>query len=556
MTKADVQRLWAAKADAVFVTNLMTRGLAFEPEEDWIKGLSDLTKVSAPQVPQMAAALMRLVPEAPQVDAVTKAAPDLLAKLKAAAQKRSDAELAPLVHPDLLTSKARVYDLFDTTNYRDHSLGKFAPSDYRRVGVQFFQLTTSQVERLHYVLFATSRGKIVVRDVITGPAVAELFLRDEQKIALSKLQLVFRALNDGDDTALKELTTPGLFDELKGLGSLAQGQPAFSQIATTASVPLDAKSIRVVVRVAYPTRSGRKIEFDIDFERIGNESKVVRLRDAEGLVIAYDPNIDNFLNRRFGLPDGPVLERVSWTNKPWFWSLKTLTDRMQNAVEDRSVKTLQDYAGYVLEADPKSGNGLGAVASAKFISGNYDEAENDALTAIERGGTVYFMVLRHSAINRDMRPFSPAVLGISKERVQYLIPDGQAGGGQPQDISIASIKTIEMERPRIPTTKPRPFLKFEFRSDRKNDDETYNFAAFGTSCPGDTGSSSSGGLGPYNGGSVCPEPGSGPSINPRNILGGKTVPLLVPAQWERNLKVVLRSIEQARKSAAPAQNRR
>jgi hypothetical protein len=550
MTKAEVQKLWAQKAQTLFLNELRLRGLAFEPEEDWLAELPKTTKVEAASVPGFADAIRKLIPPAPDVDAVTKQGPDLLAKLKTAAQKRSDADLATIVHPELLAAKARVYDLFDKAAYRNHMLGKFAPSDHRRVGVQFFQLTVDQVERLHYILFATSGGKIVVRDVVTGPQVAELFLRDEQKLAVSKLEQVFRALNDGDQTALKNLATPGLYESLKDHGTLSKGHPPFPQITVTPSVPLDQKSIRVVARVAYPTRSGRKIEYDIDFERIDNDLKVVRLRDVHNDVIAWDPQIDNYLNRRFGLPDGPTVDDVKLSNV--YPPLSRIVQLAQSALEDRDAEKLKEYAQLVVDADPGGGDGFGMLAGAHHMLGKYDEAEKAALDAISRGGTAYFAVLRHTAFNREMRQFWPVVLGVSKTKIQYLPPAGQAGATA-EEITIGGVEEIEMERGSI-IRPARPFLKLKFKPDvKKRDTKDYNFAAFGTTCPDAAAPARGGNLVPFTGGTVCS--GTAQQAPPKrgalSIPGtGTSVPMLVPRTWDRDLRVVLRAIEEARSSTA------
>ena len=139
------------------------------------------------------AALLKSMIEESDVAGVSAAAPALLDKVKDAAQKRNVNDLTPLLHPELLKTKAKVYDLFDNTNYRAHSLGRYSSEANQEVSVQFFQLTTSGVERIHYVYFSTLHGKVVVRDVRSGPEEAQRFLRDEQALAESKLQLMFRA---------------------------------------------------------------------------------------------------------------------------------------------------------------------------------------------------------------------------------------------------------------------------------------------------------------------------------------------------------------------------
>ena len=95
------------------------------------------------------------------------------------------------------------------------------------------------------MVFATYHGNLVVRDVITGAPVANLFLHDEEELAKSKLELVFRALNDGDATGLNVLCTPGFLESLKkragdeGGSILTRGQHiALNKVGAVPSVSL------------------------------------------------------------------------------------------------------------------------------------------------------------------------------------------------------------------------------------------------------------------------------------------------------------------------------
>ncbi len=551
LTKTDIEKLWAQQNAELMSNEIRLRGLAFEPEEDW---LAALTKGNPGPMAAAVSDLQKLIPPAPEPDAVAAQAPEILTRLKAAAQARNEDALKQVIHPELLASKVRVYDLFDTSNYRDHALGRFSPTTFRRVGVQFFQLTTSQVERLHYVLFSTSHGKIVVRDIITGPQVAELFLKDEKELALSKLDLVFRAMNDGDQSGLKNLCTPGLYEsiqELAGGARLTRGKRLTRQNALTASAPLDQKSIRPVVRVGVPTNSGKRIDFDVDFERVNNDLKVVRLRDTQNRVIAWDPDIDNYLNRRFNLPDGPKIvdPPQGKTDFLQFQPLSYIKQMAANAMYDGNVQKLNELAEEVLESEPDRGDGYGLRAGAKQMQGKYEEAESDALLALTRGGTVYLPVLRHKAFNS--KEFWPVALGISASGIQYL-PSQGGGSASTEQIDVGSIEKSAIETGNR-FKKPRPFLNLEFRRDGKK--ETYNFAATGTTCPG-------GGLQRPNradlinfeGQSVCastnPNQKAGPI--PGLNLGSATGPMLVPREWQRSLMVVVRSIEEARKRAGSA----
>ena len=538
LTKADVQKLWAQKDQDLFLNEVRLRGLDFEPEDTWVEALPNVS-----DQPLAIAELRKRVPAAPEVDAVASQAPDLLAKVRDAAQKRNEQALLPLVHPDLMNDKARLYDLFDPGNYRSHSLGKISAMEHRRVGVQFFQLTTSQVERLHYIVFASYRGNLVVRDVITGAPVANLFLHDEEELAKSKLDLVFRALNDGDANGLKTLCTPGFLESLKkrvgdeGGSILTRGQHiSLDKVLRVPSVSLDQKSIRVVVRVSYPTASGPPLQYDIDFERIGNDLKVVRARDLAGGVIAWDPDIDNYLNRRYGLPDGPPPQNVAESDDPNFDNLSSLRDRAIRAITNRDAKKLKDCAEQFLQREPTSGEGYGMRASAQHMLGKQDEATADAQKAIERGGTVYFDVLQYS--NSFTHSFSPIILAVSKSKIEL-----RPAMGGPSEVLAPATVVSSFEKPakglaafKSMLEQPGPFLKLDVAR-QKN--KSFRLAAAGTTCP-DATTARNKDLEQYGGGG-CGSEGA-------TIQAAKPVSILVPHNWFQDLKTVQDTVEYAKQA--------
>lgn len=541
LTKADVQKLWAQKEQDLLLNEIRLRGLEFEPDDAWVESLPNPS-----DQPLAIAELRKRVPPAPEVDAVATQAPDLLAKIRDAAQKRNEQALLPLIHPDLVNDKARLYDLFDPGNYRSHSLGKVSAMDHRRVGVQFFQLTTSQVERLHYIVFASYRGNLVVRDVITGEPVAKLFLHDEEELGKSKLELVFRALNDGDANALTTLCTPGFLESLKkragdeGGSILTRGQHiSLDKVLKVPTVSLDQKSVRVVVRVTYPAASGPPLQYDIDFERIGNDLKVVRARDVMGGVIAWDPDIDNYLNRRYGLPDGPPVQNVAESDDPNFDNLSSLRERALRAITNRDAKKLKDCAEQFLQREPSSGEGYGMRASAQHMLGKQDEATADAQKAIEKGGTVYFDVVQYS--NSITHNFSPIILAVSKGKIE-LRP---AMGGPGEVLSPTSVAT-SFEKPargglsafKQLLDQPGPFLKLDVAR-QKN--KSFRLAAVGTTCP-DASTARNKNLEQYGGGG-CGSEGA-------TIQAAKPVSILVPHDWFQDLKTIQDAVEYAKQGAA------
>jgi hypothetical protein len=363
-----------------------------------------------------------------------------------------------------------------------------------------------------------------VRDVISGPKVADLFLRDEQPVALNELNLMFRALNNGDDSGLKNVSTPGLYEDLrniapdtKAVGSLlTKGQlRTVDPNAVKASVPLDEKSVRVVMRIGYVTNTGAPVHFDVDFERINGDLKVVRLRDSENKVIAWDPNIDNYLNRRYNLPDTKPFEP---DRSVAFVPLARFRSYAESALDSRNAAKLKDYAEQLMEADPSGGEGYGLRASAEFIQGAYEDAEKDAGLALARGGTVYLYVLQH--FTRLGQEFEPVVLGISRQKIDYRLPVGQSTGTR-AEFPVTSIEKVAFDKPALGgLTHPQPFLKLDFRSEAvKREKQEYTLAAFGTVT------------------SIPAASRSGPALP--NVSSNS---YSAPKDWERNLAFVQKTI--------------
>ncbi|HEX4229495.1 MAG TPA: hypothetical protein VHZ07_12560 [Bryobacteraceae bacterium] len=548
MSKQDVEKIWKPQDDMLLVNQLKLRGLAFVPEEDWVMNqLPKDTGVPLSALPDAAAALKLLIEPAPQLELVTSEAPDLLNRIKAAAQQRDTKQLDELLHPELADDKAKVYDLFDVSNYKAHTLGTFAREQNREVSVQFFQLTASGVEKVHYVYFSNLHGHIVMRDVKSGPQEAERFMRDEEELARNKLQLMFRALNDGDDAGVKLLCTEGLYNNIKEWGGdqhpgdrLTRGR-RLDQVTVTTSVPLDQKSVRVVARISYPLTPAKKVEFDADFERVGNDLKIVRVRDVDNKYIVFDPNSENYLNRRYGLPDGPVItkENVPMTEQDVFISIEDLKGRIPRVLADHNSQKIKDLAQTFIDSNPTGGVGYGLRVAADQLLGKYDDEEKDATRALELNGTVYMAVERHAAWANET--FTPVVLGISKSKIDYTPAPGR---GMPEVIDIRTVKVKFDTGSKFKIlSSSRPFMSLEFRGvDGKR--KTYNLAAFGTSCTGDKK------LVPVAGGSICGAtsgPSGGTSI-PIFDPNTKSLPVYVPEAWQQDLTAVLRTIQEAAQS--------
>lgn len=550
MTRQDVQKLWAAGDDGLLYNQIHVRGLAFEPEENWI--LNDLPKATGVQpssLPRAAAELKSRIPPPPNVDDVKANAPALLDRVKVAAQARDAKTLDELLAPELAEQKAKVYDLFDVANYKGHSLGTYAEEPNREVSVQFFQLTTSNVEKISYVYFSNSHGKLVVRDVDSSSAAAARFLHDETALAKSKLELMFRALNDGDDAGVKTLCSPGLYEAIKQWGGtqhpgdrLTRGR-RLDQVQVTTSVPLDQKSVRVVARISYPLTPAKKVEFDADFERIGNDLKIVRVRDVENKNIVFDPDIDNYLNRRYGLPDGPPqsVESVAMTDEDIFISIPELEKRIPRYLAQHDAAKINELAQTFIDSNPTGGEGYGLRAAANQILGKYDEVSKAATRALELNGTVYLAAERHSAWANSNETFLPVILGISRTKIEYLPAPGR---GSPETIDIRSAH-VKFDKGVMILKSSRPFMSLEFRGD-DGKKKTYNFAAIGSSCmPGKD-------LVPVPGGSICTSSTPAAPTNSRSIPlfnpNAPSAPLYVPEAWQQDLSTMLQVIQEAQHS--------
>jgi hypothetical protein len=534
MTQADVQKLWAAGDDTLFVNELKLRGLAFIPSGEWVEDdLPKLTNIPSSQMPLAAAALRQLVPPPPDLDDVAKEAPDLLNSLKAAAQKHSETEMAPLVDPALLDHKAVIYDIFDPTNFRAYSLGKPAQSEHGDVGMPFFELTTSNVEKLYYILFSQSKGKLIVHEIVTGPSVANLYLHDEELLAKSKLETMFRALNDGDQSGVKTLCTPGLYEAIQAWGGnkhpgdrLTRGH-TLGQVAVKTDVALDQKSIRVVAKVSYPLSGGSNIVFFIDFERVGNELKVVRIRDAENKVVVYDPNIDNYLNRRYNLPDDPVPDPndVAMTEEDVFLPLDKLHAKAIRALQYHDQQKIAELARLFVESNPTSGEGYGLRSASDLMQRKFEEADKDAHRALELNGTAYFILDRYQA---SARPFSPVVLGVSSTKIDYLPAPGY---GNEENIPIASVTDISFAKGFPGMLVPGPFLKLKFRGPDGKKTPDYQFADFGTTCPNNEKQPPDLVEAPANGTCGAASTNGQPS-------GAYNISILTPPTWREDMSVV------------------
>ena len=452
-----------------------------------------------------------------------------------------------------------MYDLFDNTNYRAHSLGRYSSEANQEVRVQFFQLTTSGVERIHYVYFSTLHGKVVVRDVRSGPEEAQRFLRDEQALAESKLQLMFRALNDGDDAGVKTLCTDGLYKAIKEWGGdkhpgdrLTRGH-RLDQVNVKTFVATDQKSVRVVADISYPLTSNKKLEFLADFERIGNDLKIVRVRDTDNKLVVFDPDTDNYLNRRYNLPDGPTLDggQMAMTSDVALISLEQIRKFVLAAIEDHNVARVLEYGQTLIDSDPTGGEGYGIRAAADEMAGHFEDAEKDGARAVQLGATAYFVVQWHSTqVLEATAQFTPAVLSVSRQKIQYLPP---LSSGKPAiDFTCDTPRSCEID-PGGRVKKPTPFLKLtHVEDDGKRKTKEYNFAATGTSCP-DPAARQTPNLVPWTQGDFC---GSGMAPG-GTVLGGimnmghsnpNFIPLYVPRTWRQDLTAVWRTIDAAQKS--------
>jgi len=555
MTQADVEKYWKAGDDALLISELKGRGLAFAPSGEWLNvTLPKVTGVPPSSVPRSMTALRALVPKL-DLDEVTTKAPVLITNLKTAAQKRSDVDLQPLVDPSVMANKALVYDIFDPTSFRAYTLGKPAEGEYGDVGMPLFALNSGNVEKLYYVRFSQFKGKLIIGDMVTGPEVADLYLHDEKTLAKTKLETMFRALNDGDQSGIKTLCTPGLYDAIQTWGGdkhpgdrLSHGHTV-GQVTVETTVPLDQKSIRVVSKISYPLSAKSNIVFYIDFDRVDNELKMVRIRDDENKVIVYDPNIDNYLNRRYSLPDAPPLvdADVTKTEKLWAQPLDQLKLTAQRILQYHDVAKISELAQMLVEEAPTSGDGYGIRAAANLMQHKIDDADKDAQRALELDGTAYFIVERKLLSTGSQ--FGVVVLGVSRSKIDYR---PVAGGGAPEAIDIKSVLDSTKFATghsvpglgKLPGGDAGPYLKLEFKGlDGKK--KSYDLASYGTTCPKNDGKPLAPDLIRIASNSIC-----GATSSNGQITGNITpVDVLTPQTWHEDLSVVLQAINSARGSS-------
>jgi hypothetical protein len=134
------------------------------------------------------------------------------------------------------------------------------------------------------------------------------------------------------------------------------------------------------------------------------------------------------------------------------------------------------------------------------------------------------------------------LLAISRSKIDYIPGPGR---GTPEEIDLGGAK-VKFDTGKLMIKASRPFLSLTFKGpDGKN--KTYNFAAFGSACPGGTRTNPN--LVPVPAGGVCGvDSTNGVRIS---ILdsGSNGVPLLVPRYWQQDLTTVLRTIQDAQRGA-------
>lgn len=481
-----------------------------------------------------------LMPRAPEVAQVEREAPALIEQLGQAVRSRNDAEIARLVHPALLAKKTLVDTIFRREG--PQSLQRFSPTErFDRVSAQFFQLP-GQVEEFNQIQFALlergGQSTLVVREIV--PA-ADLFLQSEKAVAIDKLRNLFRALNSRQTDALKNLATPGLYDSVKEVPSMGSGPLTETTVSMVPSVSTIDNATRPVVRVGYLTRANKKLEFDVDFERIDGDLRVVRLRDVNGGVIAIDPDIYNYTKRRYGLEDSPKLDPstdVRWTEEPCFQQASMIQRFGINALHASSSASLAELADCVADFMPSMGYGLRA--SAQQVQGNHAAAMESGRRAIEAGGTAYFLVTHHIepiGIPAPDRIYQPVVIAISKEKVRYLFVPGRPVGGRNElEIAVGQIVAAYYDRRLGALGGPRPFLTFKFKdATDRNKEKTFNFAPTRSHCIG--------GDVP-----VPPLPRGATWVDfPRTVcygdMQGRSYSTRVPSTWSEELGTVMQLIQ-------------
>jgi hypothetical protein len=499
ITPEELVKLMSSFSDEAVHGQITARGLAFEPE---IEGLGLLFEKAVKQpkdLPRTADALRKLAPAAIAPELAHPQIEQLLASLSAS--QAASLEVLDMLHPQLLEDKGKVMSVFDPQRYRKHSVGKArALPGSARVGAALFVFTVDGIEKLHFAQFApTKAGKLLLRDLSESNAKDATFhLGAELDLAKTRMSELYRGYFDNRPEVAQNVMTPALGKSLEDIGGwrrifrgerVAQGSLQIEERAT-----IDQKSIRPVLRISHPAK-GKMVEYYADFERIGGDLRIVRLRDStgEGVTggrdIAADPELDLYLCRRYE-SSGCGLYTMSPSEMPEYATLVRLQSMAEAAIQDFQGDRLKAVAeemriSFVGDEDPR---GLAYLASATFLEMKFPEAEQMALQAVAKGATVYFPVL-HFFIPKMGEPwFGRAMFGISRNGLEY-VPSADISQYPRYTVPWKDVDKVVVGA-KVgfgPFKKAYPFLGFQVKLPRPDNpsrmaEENWNFAIFPSGC--------------------------------------------------------------------------
>lgn len=410
------------------------------PEEDWIKGLYKVRARN--ERPACYDALMKQVPEGPTLAVVEKDGPALVDQLLDIVKRGAKTEVEDLVRPMMLSTElsgsfgdagkmypqvGQIFGMFDPGRYQKHLFGRVMPVGGRKIGVPVFVLTKDLVENFYFVVFTNYKEKLVVREVLRGREIAEFALAAEKEWAEQKIRDLYRDMNQNSDMTAKAISTERLFTDVAKIGGwrrLKRDQRLnVEQMKISSAVPLIGKSVRVVSTVSYLVPGG-EMKFEIEFERDGSELRAVRLLDDKGRDIAFDKELDCFMDRRFGLQSPCEAYKPKSTENVWFIERDRILDYARRAVEFGKVEEIEAYANELItffDTDELRGIPMGLQATAHFLRGQYTKFYEVGSEALKKNGEVYIPLLRAYGDNvLTGNGLKPMTLGLSGKGLRYV----------------------------------------------------------------------------------------------------------------------------------------
>ncbi len=494
LTRQELVKLMTVLDPAAVVAQVNTRGLAFEPEIEDIGLLFEQSKQPPSKFPALVVALKKLVP--PPV-APDQAQPMIEAILNTLSKGQpASLDVLSALHPQLLEDKGKVMSVFDPQRYRKHTVGKarLIPGS-SRVAAALFVFTSDGVEKLHFAQFApTKDGKLLLRDLSESNANdATAHLAAELDLAQTRLREIYRADFDNVSQVAGNVMTPALLKSLADIGGwrrIVRGQRIPQEsLKIEPLATIDQKSIRPVLKVTHPA-GDRTVTYYADFERIGDDVRIVRLRDATGgRDIAADPDLDLYLCRRYE-SSGCDPYRINPTEMEDYAPLSRLQSMAEAAIQDFQGERLKKIAeemrvSFIGDENPQ---GLAYLASATFLEMKYPEAEQMAAQAIAKGATVYFPML-HLFLPKIGDPwFGRVMFGISSKGLEY-VPSADVTQYPRYTVPWSDVDKV-VAGSKIGfgfMKKVYPFLGFQVaipnpENPSKMEKENWNFGVFPTAC--------------------------------------------------------------------------